>query len=800
MLQQLEEQGWNIRADAYQELVDDADGNAALVLKDIINQDLKKIGRASLPDDVNRTSINVKGPVVLQISSITDVSRPTTRESAAGGGADRLLSIRLTDGKVSCKAIEYQRVDQLNEDLPPGTKVLLSNANVKNGMMMLNPKNIKVLGGRVEHLAEAWETQRRYGGVERPKATGPGDDGEMAPPFRHFIPGRDDKAAKLSGRTAACTPKPATPVAAVLPAASKAMAAGAGVGAAAPSTSGVEKDGAPAVARSPVAVAPVGPLFAGGAASEAAKRKLQDQLEAREEQSGRTGRFGGRGRGGFRRGRRGGGEDDDDGGAMTLEEWEAMKKAKAAAASAGPQAVNQLEADEALARQMQAELDLEDSYYSVPADQAARSGDREGGRYGRDYGAGGERGRRGRYRGRDDDSSSRGGGAAGGRAGFGGQHGDERRGRGGRGAAAVGNWVTESVSESEHRSGGGSWVDRRVDDVAQGSGGFDRARGGGPGRGAGRGGGGGGRIGGAGGGKADERRGYESGSGHGRPEPRGDRGGGERNDNSNRSSDMAWPSSALPGPAVVVPAAAAAATAAMAAATAAASRGAAASGTGGLRGPPHKQVGTGTEAGSPSEPRGGGASRARQGDVRESRGRDSPHADGTRVGSGRGGVEATRRSVSAAQEGTAAAAPAAEPSSRARVMAAGPSGGAAAAAAAALAAVIRGAAPSPMPSGTGAAPAPRLQPQPSRPAGRELSQPQPQPPLQQQQRPPAFQPPAAPGLNGRELTASMFNFGTRSGDVTVHEEGDGGEGDGRSGGARGRRGRGGRGRGRGGGF
>ncbi|EFJ49912.1 hypothetical protein VOLCADRAFT_89400 [Volvox carteri f. nagariensis] len=355
---------------AYQELVDEADGNASFVLQDVINQDLKKIGKAALPDDVNRTSTTLKGPLVLQISSVTDVSRPASRECAAGSGADRLLCVRLTDGKLSCKALEYQRVDQLSENLPPGTKVLLSNATVKNGVVLLNPKSIKVLGGRVDHLAEAWETQRRYGGVERPKASGPGDDGEMAPPFRHFVPGRDDKAAKLSGRSAAAAPKPPQPTAAFSPpsqgTAGKGLeAAVAAAGSAGASPVDKDKGQEGGGGRAPVSVAPVGPLFSGGApASEAARRKLQDQLEAREAQSGRFGRFGGRGGGrggGFRRGRRRGGDDDDDGGgSMTLEEWEAMKAAKAASAGAGPRAVSQMEADEALARQLQSrDLDRE---------------------------------------------------------------------------------------------------------------------------------------------------------------------------------------------------------------------------------------------------------------------------------------------------------------------------------------------------------------------------------------------------------------------------------------------------------
>ena len=36
------------------------------------------------------------------------------------------------------------RVDALKEDLPPGTKVVVSNALVKMGVMMLEPKAIRV--------------------------------------------------------------------------------------------------------------------------------------------------------------------------------------------------------------------------------------------------------------------------------------------------------------------------------------------------------------------------------------------------------------------------------------------------------------------------------------------------------------------------------------------------------------------------------------------------------------------------------------------------------------------------------
>ena len=146
MLQLLESQGWSIKPDAYKELVEEAGGDVPSVLRDIFNVDLKRIGKPALPDDINRAASTViKGPHILQISAMVDVSRPSSRESSASD--DRLLCIRLSDGKTTCKAVEYgQRIDALHENLPPGTKVILSNATVKSGIVLLKPQNIKVRG------------------------------------------------------------------------------------------------------------------------------------------------------------------------------------------------------------------------------------------------------------------------------------------------------------------------------------------------------------------------------------------------------------------------------------------------------------------------------------------------------------------------------------------------------------------------------------------------------------------------------------------------------------------------------
>jgi hypothetical protein len=57
----------------------------------------------------------------------------------------RMLRLKLTDGKTICKAVEMRPLpDVTTEELPPGTKVCISNASVKAGLLLLDPKSIKV--------------------------------------------------------------------------------------------------------------------------------------------------------------------------------------------------------------------------------------------------------------------------------------------------------------------------------------------------------------------------------------------------------------------------------------------------------------------------------------------------------------------------------------------------------------------------------------------------------------------------------------------------------------------------------
>lgn len=74
----------------------------------------------------------------------------------------RLLKLELTDGSISYPGLEYETIPSITLSTPPGTKILLKNGPIKisNGFLLLAAKYIEVLGGRVEHLIEKWESYK----------------------------------------------------------------------------------------------------------------------------------------------------------------------------------------------------------------------------------------------------------------------------------------------------------------------------------------------------------------------------------------------------------------------------------------------------------------------------------------------------------------------------------------------------------------------------------------------------------------------------------------------------------------
>lgn len=147
-----------------------------------LNLDLKEIGAGCLPDDVNRGKLEtLSGGLVLQVSKIRNVSAPKINEES--GAAPRMLKMSLTDGKVTCHAIELSKVDGISLDTPPGTKVkLLKDIPISNGYLLLETGSIKVIGGRVEALAGKWEIGQQLAQFSKIRSTGPQEGAEGGPP------------------------------------------------------------------------------------------------------------------------------------------------------------------------------------------------------------------------------------------------------------------------------------------------------------------------------------------------------------------------------------------------------------------------------------------------------------------------------------------------------------------------------------------------------------------------------------------------------------------------------------------
>lgn len=72
-----------------------------------------------------------------------------------------MLKLTLTDGHSFCQGIEIGNIPQLSVDrTPPGSKVLLKNACLKSGYILLEPSCCTYLGGKVPTLYEKWELSR----------------------------------------------------------------------------------------------------------------------------------------------------------------------------------------------------------------------------------------------------------------------------------------------------------------------------------------------------------------------------------------------------------------------------------------------------------------------------------------------------------------------------------------------------------------------------------------------------------------------------------------------------------------
>ena len=128
-----------------------------------------------------------------------------------------MLKISLTDGKTTIHGVEVSKLEGINLNTAPGTKVKLADSiPVTNGFLRLEPGSLKVLGGRVEALYEKWDTSQKLAkftrNFARNRPTSGTDDTEGPPawiPFgkkvKHNMAAKDDVNFRALPTAAAAT-------------------------------------------------------------------------------------------------------------------------------------------------------------------------------------------------------------------------------------------------------------------------------------------------------------------------------------------------------------------------------------------------------------------------------------------------------------------------------------------------------------------------------------------------------------------------------------------------------------------
>ena len=129
------------------------------VVKLALDKDLKDIGASCIPEDINRGKVDsISGPMVLMVTKVRNIAAPKAKEESQAG--PRMLKVSLSDGSMTCHAVEVSPCPKISLKTAPGTKVRLSKGplEVAGGFIKLDEGALEVLGGRVEALVEKWLT------------------------------------------------------------------------------------------------------------------------------------------------------------------------------------------------------------------------------------------------------------------------------------------------------------------------------------------------------------------------------------------------------------------------------------------------------------------------------------------------------------------------------------------------------------------------------------------------------------------------------------------------------------------
>ncbi|KAJ4363761.1 hypothetical protein N0V95_000955 [Ascochyta clinopodiicola] len=161
-----------------------------------ITTSLNQPAASLLPDDVLRGAVQSRpltGPIVCQVLDIEDIGQSrwsqveaiearergeTTKgreiirviependdsgQAAAPAQSKGPFKLLLQDAKgTQIYALDLRGIDGLNTNMNMGVKLVLRNVDVRRAVVMLEPSNVQILGGKLEALDKAWKEGRK---------------------------------------------------------------------------------------------------------------------------------------------------------------------------------------------------------------------------------------------------------------------------------------------------------------------------------------------------------------------------------------------------------------------------------------------------------------------------------------------------------------------------------------------------------------------------------------------------------------------------------------------------------------
>ncbi|KAI6186329.1 Tudor domain-containing protein [Aphelenchoides besseyi] len=160
VFEELQEKGWRIDENALTVELDIADESHRLesakqVEEFLLNSNLHDVAVPALVNQLDRKNGIFTGPLILQLTQWRNVSHSLISKYEKNDG---ICILTLNDGHSSVRACQMSAIMDTH---PTEQKVLLSGRiRCECGLLLLDNKNTRVLGGVVESLVEKWKSEK----------------------------------------------------------------------------------------------------------------------------------------------------------------------------------------------------------------------------------------------------------------------------------------------------------------------------------------------------------------------------------------------------------------------------------------------------------------------------------------------------------------------------------------------------------------------------------------------------------------------------------------------------------------